>query len=29
MEMQPSDPTDDYLSMMDKNLNNMVAGIGC
>ena len=29
MEMQPSDPSDDYLSMMDKNLNNMVAGIGC
>ncbi|MAE98437.1 MAG: hypothetical protein CL965_05020, partial [Euryarchaeota archaeon] len=29
MEMQPSDPTDDYLSMMNKNLNNMVAGIGC
>ena len=29
MEMQPSDSNDDYLSMMDKNLNNMVAGIGC
>ena len=29
MEMQPSDSNDDYLSMMEKNLNNMVAGIGC
>ena len=29
MEMRPSDSNDDYLSMMDKNLNNMVAGIGC
>jgi len=29
MEMAPSDADDDYLSMMTKNLENLVAGIGC
>jgi ABC-type Zn uptake system ZnuABC Zn-binding protein ZnuA len=29
MEMAPSDVNDDYLSMMNKNLNNLVNGIGC
>ena len=29
MEMAPSDVNDDYLSMMNKNLNNLVDGIGC
>jgi ABC-type Zn uptake system ZnuABC Zn-binding protein ZnuA len=29
MEMRPSDNTDDYLSMMDKNIVNIVTGIGC
>ena len=29
MEMAPSDSTDDYLSMMTKNLENLVSGIGC
>ena len=29
MELAPSDPNDDYLSMMNKNLNNIVTGIGC
>ena len=29
MEMAPSDSDDDYMSMMNKNLDNLVAGIGC
>ena len=29
MEMEPSDSDDDYMSMMNKNLENLVAGIGC
>ena len=29
MEMAPSDSTDDYMSMMYKNLDSLVAGIGC
>ena len=29
MEMRPSDNTDDYLSMMNKNIVNIVTGIGC
>ena len=29
MEMSPSDSTDDYMSLMNKNLNSLVAGIGC
>ena len=29
MELAPSDSTDDYLSMMTKNLENLVSGIGC
>ncbi len=29
MEMHPSDNTDDYLSMMNKNIGNIVSGIGC
>ena len=29
MEMAPSDSDDDYMSMMNKNLENLVAGIGC
>ena len=29
MEMRPSDDTDDYLSMMNKNIVNIVSGIGC
>jgi zinc transport system substrate-binding protein len=29
MEMSPSDANDDYMSMMNKNLDNMVEGIGC
>ena len=29
MEMAPSDAGDDYLSMMNKNLDALVAGIGC
>ncbi|RJU80064.1 MAG: zinc ABC transporter substrate-binding protein, partial [Candidatus Poseidoniales archaeon] len=29
MEMAPSDSNDDYLSMMNKNLNSLVDGIGC
>ena len=29
MEMAPSDSSDDYLSMMNKNLDNLVSGIGC
>ncbi|MGY8692323.1 MAG: metal ABC transporter substrate-binding protein, partial [Candidatus Poseidoniales archaeon] len=29
MEMAPSDSNDNYISMMAKNLNNLVNGIGC
>jgi ABC-type Zn uptake system ZnuABC Zn-binding protein ZnuA len=29
MEMAPSDSDDDYLSMMNKNIQNMISGIGC
>ena len=29
MEMAPIDASDDYLSLMNKNLDNLVAGIGC
>ena len=29
MEMRPSDNTDHYLSMMNKNIVNIVTGIGC
>ena len=29
MELRPSDDTDDYLSMMNKNIGNIVSGIGC
>jgi ABC-type Zn uptake system ZnuABC Zn-binding protein ZnuA len=29
MEMAPSDPSDNYLSMMDKNLENLISGCGC
>ena len=29
MEMRPSDSQDDYLSMMNKNINNIVTGLGC
>jgi len=29
MEMAPSDSDDNYISMMTKNLNNLVNGIGC
>ena len=29
MEMRPSDSEDDYMSMMNKNLVNLVSGIGC
>ena len=29
MEISPSDINDDYISMMDKNLENLVSGIGC
>ena len=29
MEMRPSDDSDDYLSMMNKNIVNIVSGIGC
>ena len=29
MEMAPSDSNDDYLSMMNKNVQNMISGIGC
>jgi ABC-type Zn uptake system ZnuABC Zn-binding protein ZnuA len=29
MDMAPSDSTDDYMSMMYKNLDSLVAGIGC
>ena len=29
MEMRPTDGDDDYISMMNKNVQNIVAGIGC
>ena len=29
MEMAPIDSSDNYLSLMNKNLDNLVAGIGC
>ena len=29
MEMAPSDSTDNYLSMMNKNLENIISGCGC
>ena len=29
MEMAPSDSNDDYLSMMNKNLENIISGCGC
>ena len=29
MEMAPIDSNDDYLSLMNKNLDNLVAGMGC
>ncbi|DAC48156.1 MAG TPA: zinc ABC transporter substrate-binding protein, partial [Candidatus Thalassarchaeaceae archaeon] len=29
MEMRPSDSSDDYLSMMNKNIENISSGIGC
>ena len=29
MEMAPSDSSDDYLSMMNKNLQNIISGCGC
>ena len=29
MEMRPSDSQDDYLSMMNKNINNIATGLGC
>ena len=29
MEMAPSDSTDDYLSMMAKNIDNLATGMGC
>ena len=29
MEMAPSDANDDYMTMMNKNLDNLIAGIGC
>ena len=29
MEMAPSDENDDYMSMMTKNLEHLVSGIGC
>ena len=29
MEMSPSDTNDNYLSLMNKNLENLVSGIGC
>jgi len=29
MEMSPSDSNDNYITMMNKNLNNLVNGIGC
>ena len=29
MELPPKDSSDDYLSLMDKNLNSLKAGLGC
>ena len=29
MEMAPSDSSDTYMTMMTKNLENLIAGIGC
>jgi zinc transport system substrate-binding protein len=29
MEMAPTDAEDDYMSMMQKNLDNMLSGMGC
>ena len=29
MEKAPSDVNDDYLSMMNKNLDNLLSGLGC
>ena len=29
MEMSPSDSSDTYLTMMDKNLENLKTGMGC
>ena len=29
MEKAPSDPSDDYLTMMNKNLDNLKSGLGC
>jgi zinc transport system substrate-binding protein len=29
MEMSPSDANDNYLSLMNKNLENLISGIGC
>ena len=29
MELAPSDPSDDYMSMMDSNVANLIAGMGC
>ena len=29
MEKSPSDPNDDYLSMLNKNLDNLKTGLGC
>jgi ABC-type Zn uptake system ZnuABC Zn-binding protein ZnuA len=29
MEMAPSDSNDNYLSMMNKNLENIISGCGC
>jgi ABC-type Zn uptake system ZnuABC Zn-binding protein ZnuA len=29
MEKSPSDVNDDYLSMLNKNLDNLKTGLGC
>ena len=29
MEKAPSDSSDDYLTMMNKNLDNLKSGLGC
>ena len=29
MEMAPMDDSDDYLSLMNKNLDNLKTGLGC
>ena len=29
MELRPSNPDDDYISMMEKNRENLISGIGC